>query len=187
MLSGGASAPKSKHLDGAELPPVRIAMVHARPTLGTPRLRLRLRSEWQESVALSGAIAESKGLEFAEHAPVRFATALDISPSRPLDCAFGFARNDRTIHNARLFCVCHVERRAAGPKSKHLDGAELPPVRIAMVHARPTVEIPRLCLRLRSEWQKKRRKAIFPPALLLSIDSSSERKTHRETIYNSYK
>ena len=30
------------------------------------------------------------------------------------------------IHDAQLFCVCHVERRAAGPKSKHLDGAAHP-------------------------------------------------------------
>ena len=39
------------------------------------------------SVTLSGAIAESKGLEFAEHSPLRFARALAISPSRPLDSA----------------------------------------------------------------------------------------------------
>ena len=39
------------------------------------------------SVTLSGAIAESKGLEFAEHSPVRFARALAISPSSPLDFA----------------------------------------------------------------------------------------------------
>ena len=50
------------------------------------------------SVTLSGAIAESKGLEFAEHAPLRITTALAISPSRPLD----FARGDSLC--------CHVER-----------------------------------------------------------------------------
>ena len=89
------------------------------------------------SVTLSGASAESKGLEFAEHSPVRFARALDISPSRPL----GFARGDSFR--------CHVERRASAPKSKHLDLTEHPPLRPARVHARPTVGIPRL--RLRSE------------------------------------
>ena len=50
------------------------------------------------SVTSSEAIAKSKGLEFAEHAPVRIARALAISPSRPL----GFARGDRTIHNAQF-------------------------------------------------------------------------------------
>ena len=50
------------------------------------------------SVTLSGASAESKGLEFAELSPVRFARALAISPSRPL----GFARGDSLC--------CHVER-----------------------------------------------------------------------------
>ncbi len=68
------------------------------------------------SVTLSGAIAESKGLEPAEHAPVRFARALAISPSRPLDCARGDS------------LCCLVERRAAGPKSRHLDWAEHSPV-----------------------------------------------------------
>ncbi len=61
------------------------------------------------SVTLSGAIAESKGLELTEHAPVRFARALANPPSRPLDCARGDS------------LCCHVERRAAGPKSKHPD------------------------------------------------------------------
>ncbi len=69
------------------------------------------------SVTLSGAIAESKGLEPAEHAPVRFARALAISPSGPLDCARGDS------------LCCHVERRAAGPKSRHLDWTEHSPVR----------------------------------------------------------
>ncbi len=50
------------------------------------------------SVTLSGAIAESKGLEFAEHTPVRIARIYANPPSRPLD----FARGDRTIHNARF-------------------------------------------------------------------------------------
>ena len=68
------------------------------------------------SVTLSGAIAESKGLELTEHAPVRFARALAISPSRPLDCARGDS------------LCCLVERRAAGPKSRHLDWAEHSPV-----------------------------------------------------------
>ncbi len=65
------------------------------------------------SVTLSGASAESKGLEFAEHSPVRFARALDISPSRPL----GFARGDSFR--------CHVERRGLGPEveTSRLDGA----------------------------------------------------------------
>ncbi len=72
------------------------------------------------SVTLSGAIAESKGLEFAEHSPVRFARALAISPSRPLD----YARGDRTIHNARCTIVCHVERRAKPEvETSRLDGA----------------------------------------------------------------
>ena len=52
------------------------------------------------SVTLSGAIAESKGLELAEHAPMRLARALANPPSRPLD----FARGDSLS--------CHVERRA---------------------------------------------------------------------------
>ena len=47
---------------------------------------------------LSGAIAKSKGLEFAEHTPVRIARIYANPPSRPLD----FARGDRTIHNARF-------------------------------------------------------------------------------------
>ncbi len=65
------------------------------------------------AVTLSGASAESKGLEFAEHAPVRFARALDISPSRPL----GFARGDSLCR--------HVERRGLGPEveTSRLDGA----------------------------------------------------------------
>ncbi len=50
------------------------------------------------SVTLSGAAAESKGLELAELSPVRIATALDISPSRPLGCARGDSFR------------CHVER-----------------------------------------------------------------------------
>ena len=77
------------------------------------------------SVTLSGAIAESKGLEPAEHAPVRFARALAISPSRPLDCARGDS------------LCCLVERRAAGPKSRLLDGAEHSPVWITMALANP--------------------------------------------------
>ena len=50
------------------------------------------------AVMLSGAIAKSKGLEFAEHTPVRIARIYANPPSRPLD----FARGDRTIHNARF-------------------------------------------------------------------------------------
>ncbi len=56
------------------------------------------------SVTLSGAIAESKGLELTEHAPVRFARALAISPSRPLDCARGDS------------LCCLVERRGVNPE-----------------------------------------------------------------------
>ena len=65
------------------------------------------------SVTLSGAIAESKGLEFAEHAPVRITMALANPPSRPLD----FARGDSFR--------CHVERRGLGPEveTSRLDGA----------------------------------------------------------------
>ena len=63
------------------------------------------------SVTLSGAIAESKGLEFAEHAPVRFARALDISPSRPLGCARGDS------------LCCHVERSDSEVETSRLDGA----------------------------------------------------------------
>ena len=47
------------------------------------------------SVTLSGASAESKGLEFAEHAPVRFVRIYANPPSGPLDCA----RGDRAMHN----------------------------------------------------------------------------------------
>ena len=62
------------------------------------------------SVTLSGAIAESKGLEFAEHSPVRFARALAISPSSPLD----FARGDSLC--------CHVERSDSEVETSRLDG-----------------------------------------------------------------
>ncbi len=93
-----AAGPKLRHLDSAEYSPLRSARVHARPTVEIPRLRLRLRSERQESVALSGAIAESKGLEFAKHSPLRFARIYANPPSRPL----GFARGDSLC--------CHVER-----------------------------------------------------------------------------
>ena len=58
------------------------------------------------SVTLSGAIAESKGLEFAEHAPVRIATALDISPSRPLGCARGDKKNGgKKSFRRPLYCL----------------------------------------------------------------------------------
>ena len=50
------------------------------------------------SVTLSGASAESKGLEFAEHAPVRFVRIYANPPSGPLDCARGDS------------LCCHVER-----------------------------------------------------------------------------
>ena len=50
-------------------------------------------------------------------------------PSIPLR----FTRGDRAIHNSRctIICspLCHVERRAAGPKSRHLDSAEYSPLR----------------------------------------------------------
>ena len=60
------------------------------------------------SVTLSGASAESKGLEFAEHSPVRFARALANPPSRPLDCARGDS-------------LCrHVERRGDQPRSRNI-------------------------------------------------------------------
>ena len=64
------------------------------------------------SVTLSGAIAESKGLEFAEHAPVRFVRIYANPPSGPL----GFARGDSFR--------CHVERRGLGPEveTSRLDG-----------------------------------------------------------------
>ncbi len=65
------------------------------------------------AVTLSGATAESKGLEFAEHSPVRFARALANPFSRPLDCARGDS-------------LCrHVERRATSPEveTSRLDGA----------------------------------------------------------------
>ena len=57
------------------------------------------------SVTLSGASAESKGLEFAEHAPVRITMALDISPSRPLDCARGDKKTAERNLSAGLFIV----------------------------------------------------------------------------------
>ena len=65
------------------------------------------------SVTLSGASAESKGLEFAEHAPVRFVRIYANPPSGPL----GFARGDSFR--------CHVERRGLGPEveTSRLDGA----------------------------------------------------------------
>ena len=56
------------------------------------------------SVTLNGATAESKGLEFAEHAPVRFVRIYANPPSGPL----GFARGDSFR--------CHVERRGLGPE-----------------------------------------------------------------------
>ena len=71
------------------------------------------------SVTLSGASAESKGLEFAEHAPVRLARALANPPSRPLD----YARGNRTIHNARCTIVCHVERSDSEVETSRLIGA----------------------------------------------------------------
>ena len=57
------------------------------------------------SVTLSGASAESKGLEFAEHAPVRITMALDISPSRPLGCARGDKKTAERNLSAGLFIV----------------------------------------------------------------------------------
>jgi len=57
MLSEGAQAPQPKHPDSAEHPPVQPEWVHVCPTLGIPRLRLRLRSEWQ---SLSSPWAEPK-------------------------------------------------------------------------------------------------------------------------------
>ena len=62
------------------------------------------------SVTLSGATAESKGLEFAEHAPVRFVRIYANPPSRPLD----FARGDSLC--------CHVERSDSEVETSRLDG-----------------------------------------------------------------
>ncbi len=62
------------------------------------------------SVTLSGASAESKGLEFAEHAPVRFVRIYANPPSRPLD----FARGDSLC--------CHVERSDSEVETSRLDG-----------------------------------------------------------------
>ena len=59
---------------------------------------------------LSGAIAESKGLEFAEHAPVRFVRIYANPPSGPLDCARGDS------------LCCHVERSDSGVETSRLDG-----------------------------------------------------------------
>ena len=61
-----------------------------------------------------------------------------------------------TIGNSRFAIIlrhpcCHVERRGFAPQSKHLDLTAHSPARITIVHAGPTVEIPRLRLRLRSE------------------------------------
>ena len=56
------------------------------------------------SVTLSGASAESKGLEFAEHAPVRFVRIYANPPSGPLDCARGDS------------LCCLVERRGVNPE-----------------------------------------------------------------------
>ena len=61
-------------------------------------------------VTLSGAIAESKGLEFAEHTPVRIARIYANPPSRPLD----FARGDSLC--------CHVERSDSEVETSRLDG-----------------------------------------------------------------
>ena len=71
------------------------------------------------SVTLSKASAESKGLECAEHSPVRLARALANPPSRPLD----YARGNRTIHNARCTIVCHVERSDSEVETSRLIGA----------------------------------------------------------------
>ncbi len=62
------------------------------------------------SVTLSGASAESKGLEFAEHAPVRFVRIYANPPSGPLD----FARGDSLC--------CHVERSDSEVETSRLDG-----------------------------------------------------------------
>ncbi len=62
------------------------------------------------SVTLSGAIAESKGLEFAEHAPVRFVRIYANPPSRPLGCARGDS------------LCCHVERSDSEAETSRLDG-----------------------------------------------------------------
>ena len=62
------------------------------------------------SVTLSGASAESKGLEFAEHAPVRFVRIYANPPSGPLDCA----RDDSLC--------CHVERSDSEVETSRLDG-----------------------------------------------------------------
>ena len=62
------------------------------------------------SVTLSGAIAESKGLEFAEHAPVRFVRIYANPPSRPLGCARGDS------------LCCHVERSDSETETSRLDG-----------------------------------------------------------------
>ena len=59
---------------------------------------------------LSGAIAESKGLEFAEHAPVRFVRIYANPPSGPLDCARGDS------------LCCHVERSDSEVETSRLDG-----------------------------------------------------------------
>ena len=62
------------------------------------------------AVTLSGAIAESKGLEFAEHAPVRFVRIYANPPSGPLDCARGDS------------LCCHVERSDSEVETSRLDG-----------------------------------------------------------------
>ena len=75
------------------------------------------------SVTLSGASAESKGLEFAEHAPVRFVRIYANPPSGPLD----FARGDRTMHDSQCTMIragspsVMLSGGAQAPQSKHPD------------------------------------------------------------------
>jgi len=54
MLSGGPYGPQSKDPDIAEHSSLRFARIHAGMPVGIPRLRLRLRPEWQRERFRSG-------------------------------------------------------------------------------------------------------------------------------------
>ena len=111
MLSGGATSPEveTSRPIGTFTIAIRTGLRPSdRPDSSTtPAASLGMTIT---SVTLSGASAESKGLEFAEHAPVRFVRIYANPPSGPLDCA----RDDSLC--------CHVERSDSKVETSRLDG-----------------------------------------------------------------
>ena len=104
----------------------------------------------------------SERLDTAEHSPVQFKTVhagttveafgtftLAIcmgscsSDRRDPSISLRYTRDDRTIHNYSARSCCHVERRAAGPQSRHPNVPEFLPLRFAWVHACSTLGTPR--------------------------------------------